>query len=66
LDGPIAIVHIKIDDFPSAFLLADKQVKRLNSMPKQIVKHHVQVLKYGRYFYHLSSDLVCDVNDTVF
>jgi hypothetical protein len=57
---------MKIDDLPSAFLHADKQVKWLNSMPKQIVKHHVQVLKYGRYFYHLSSDLVYDVNDMVF
>jgi hypothetical protein len=64
-DGPTAIVHIKIDDLPSAFLLPDKQVKRLNSLQSKNFKHHVQVFKHGGHFYHLNPDLVYNVNEIV-
>jgi hypothetical protein len=56
---------MKIDDLPSTFLLPDKQVKRLNSLPYKIVKDHVQVLKHNGHFYHLNPDLVFDVDEIV-
>ncbi len=58
---------MKIDDLPSTFLLADKQVKRLNSLPYKIVKDHVQVqvLKHNGHFYHLNPDLAFDVDGIV-
>ena len=49
-DGPTAIVKMKIDDLPLTFLLTDKQVKRLNSLPYKIVKDHVQVLRHNGHF----------------
>ena len=57
---------MKIDDLPSAFLLTEKQVKLLNSLPQKIVQDHVQVLKHGGHVYHLNPDLVFDVNEIVF
>ncbi len=59
------IVQMKIDDLPSTFLLTDKQIKWLNSLPYKIVQDHVQVLKHGGHVYHLIPDLVFDVNDIV-
>ncbi len=56
---------MKIDDLPSTFLLTDKQVKRLNSLPYKIVEDHVQVLKHNGHFYHLNLDLVYDVDEIV-
>jgi hypothetical protein len=45
---------MKIDDLPSAFLLTDKQVKWLNSLPPKNFHHNVQVLKHDGHFYHLN------------
>jgi hypothetical protein len=64
-DEPTLKVHMKINDLPSAFLLTDKQVKRLNSLASKIVEHHVQLNKHGGDFYHLNPDLVHNVNEIV-
>jgi hypothetical protein len=56
---------MKIDDFPSVFLLTDKQVQQLKLLPQQIVEHQVQVLNHEGRFYHLNPDLVIDVNEIV-
>jgi hypothetical protein len=64
-NGPTAIIHMKIDDLPSAFLLTDKQVQQLKLLPQQIVEHHVQVLNHEGCFYLLNPDSVFDVNEIV-
>jgi hypothetical protein len=56
---------MKIDDLPSTFLLTDKQINQLNSLPYKIVEDHVQVLKHDGHFYHLNPDLVFDVDEIV-
>jgi hypothetical protein len=64
-NGPTAIIHMKIDDLPSAFLLTEKQVQQLKLLPQQIVEHHVQVLNHEGRFYHLYPELVFDMNEIV-
>ncbi len=63
--GPTAIVKMKIDDLPLTFLLTNKQVKRLNSLPYKIVEDHVQVLRHNGHFYHLNPDLVYHVDEII-
>jgi hypothetical protein len=33
-NGPTSIIHTKIDDLPSAFVLTDKQVQQLKLLPQ--------------------------------
>ncbi len=59
------IVEIKIDDFPSEFLLTELQIERLTKLPQYIVKNHIQVVDHNQTFYQLNPDLVFDVNQIV-
>ena len=56
---------MKIDDLPSDFLLTELQIKRLTTLPCNIVENHIQVVKHNWIFYHLNPDLLFDVNQIV-
>ncbi len=65
IDGQEEIVEMNIDVLPSTFLLADKQIQQLISLPRSIVKNHDQGVQHNYHFYHLNPDLVFDVNKIV-
>ncbi len=56
---------MKIDDFPSEFLLTESQMERLAALPQYIIKNHIQVVNHNGTYYHLNPDLVFDVNQIV-
>ncbi len=62
IDGQEGIVEMNIDALPLTFLLANKQIQGLISLPHNILKNHVQVVQHNGHFYHLNPDLVFDVN----
>ncbi len=64
-DGQEGIVEMNINAVPSTFLLTDMQIQRLTTLPHDIVKNHVQVVQHNGHFYHLSPELVVDVNKIV-
>jgi len=65
LDGQEGIVEMNIYALPSTFLLTNMQIKRLSSLPHDIVENNVQVVQHAGHFYHLSPDLVFDINKIV-
>jgi hypothetical protein len=65
VDGQQGIVEMKIDDFPSEFLLTELQIERLTALPQYIVQNHIQVVNHNGTFYHMNPDLVFDVNQIV-
>jgi hypothetical protein len=65
VDGQQGIVEMKINDLPSEFLLTELQKERLTVLPQYIVQNHIQVVNHNGTFYHLSPDLVFNVNQIV-
>jgi hypothetical protein len=65
VDGQQGIVEMKINDFPSEFLLTESQIQCLTALPQYIVQNHIQVVNHNGTFYHLNPDLVFDVNQIV-
>ncbi len=65
VDGQQEIVKMKIDDLPSEFLLTESQNECLTALPQYIVQNHIQVVNHNGTFYHLSPDLVFNVNQIV-
>ncbi len=63
--GLQGIVEMKIDDLSSEFLLTELQIECLTTLPHDIVKNYIQVVKHNGTFYHLYPDLVFDVNQIV-
>jgi hypothetical protein len=64
-DGQQGIVEMKIDNFPSEFLLTESQKECLTVLPQYIVQNHIQVVNHNGTFYHLNPDLVFGVNQIV-
>ncbi len=64
-DGKQGIVEMKIADLPSEFLLTELQIECLAALPQNIVQNHIQVVNHNGTYYHLSLDLVFDVNQIV-
>jgi hypothetical protein len=64
-DGQQGIDEMKIDDFPSEFLLTELHIEHLTTLPQCIVQNHIQVVNHNGTFYHLNPDLVFDVNQIV-
>ncbi len=65
VDGQQGIVEMKINDFPSEFLLTELLKEHLTALPQYIVQNHIQVVNHNGTFYHLNPDLVFDVNQIV-
>ncbi len=65
VDCKRGIVEMKLDDFPSEFLLMELQIECLTALPQYIVQNHIQVVNHNGTFYHLNPDLVIDVNQIV-
>ncbi len=65
VDGQQGIVHLKINDLPSEFLLTELQKERLTALPQYIVQNYIQVVNHNGTFYHLNPDLVFNVNQIV-
>ncbi len=65
VDGQQGIVEMKIDDFPSEFLLIELQIECLTALPQYIVQNHIQVVNHNGTYYHLNPDLVFDFNQIV-
>ncbi len=64
-DSQQGLVEMKTNDLPTEILLTESQIKCLTTLPHDIAKNHIQVVKHNGFFYHLNPGLVFDVNQIV-